>query len=99
MSCRRDLDLDPEKARLAPQLDGYSRARLRSRCTSALAWWAPWQPGRFWGLTFGTIAAALFVNAGLYPLRRRLLAWPLGTVQRWLQLHIYGSVAARCCSC
>ena len=60
----------------------------------ALAWWTPWQPGRFWGLTYGSVAAALFVNAGLYPLRRRLLAWPLGTVQRWLQLHIYGSVVA-----
>ena len=60
----------------------------------ALAWWAPWQPGRFWGLTYGSVAAALFVNAGLYPLRRRWQAWPLGTVQRWLQLHIYGSVVA-----
>jgi hypothetical protein len=60
----------------------------------ALAWWAPWQPGRFWGLTFGSVAMALFVNAGLYPLRRRLQAWPLGTVQRWLQLHIYGSIVA-----
>jgi hypothetical protein len=59
-----------------------------------LAWQSPWQPGRFWGLTYGSIAAAFFVNAGLYPLRRRLRAWPLGTVQRWLQLHIYGSVAA-----
>lgn len=59
-----------------------------------LAWWRPWQPGRFWGLTFGTIAAMLFVNAGLYPLRRRWLAWPLGTVQRWLQLHVYGSAIA-----
>ncbi len=60
----------------------------------ALAWSRPWQPGRFWGLTFGTIAALLFVNAGLYPLRRRLAARPLGNVQRWLQLHIYGSVLA-----
>jgi hypothetical protein len=60
----------------------------------ALAWWAPWQPGRLGGLVYGSVAAALFVNAGLYPLRRRLQAWPLGTVQRWLQLHIYGSVVA-----
>jgi hypothetical protein len=59
-----------------------------------LAWWRPWQPGRFWGLTFGTIAAILFINAGLYPLRRRLLAKPLGNVQRWLQLHVYGSTIA-----
>jgi hypothetical protein len=59
-----------------------------------LAWFQPWQPGRFWGLTFGTIAAALFFNAGLYPLRRRWQARPLGTVQRWLQLHAYGSTIA-----
>jgi hypothetical protein len=59
-----------------------------------LAWQQPWQPGRFWGLTFGTVAALLFLNAGLYPLRRRLLARPLGTVQRWLQLHVYGSTLA-----
>ena len=59
-----------------------------------LAWFQPWQPGRFWGLTFGTIAAALFVYAGLYPLRRRLKARPLGTVQRWMQLHAYGTTIA-----
>jgi hypothetical protein len=60
----------------------------------AYTWSRPWQPGRFWGLTFGTIAAVLFFNAGLYPLRRRWRAKPLGTVQQWLQLHIYGSVIA-----
>lgn len=59
-----------------------------------LAWWAPWQPGRFWGLTFGTLAAILFFNAGLYPLRRRWRARPLGNVQQWLQLHVYGSALA-----
>jgi hypothetical protein len=56
-----------------------------------LAWWQPWLPGRIGGLTYGTLAALLFFNAGLYPFRRKWLAWPLGTVQRWLQLHIYGS--------
>jgi hypothetical protein len=56
-----------------------------------LATLGPWQPGRFWGLTFGIVAAVLFFNAGLYPFRRRWEARPLGTVQRWLQLHIYGS--------
>jgi len=60
----------------------------------ALAWLRPWQPGRFWGLTFGTIAALLFLNAGLYPLRRRLGARPLANVQQWLQLHVYGSTLA-----
>ena len=58
------------------------------------AWARPWQPGRFWGLLFGTLAAVLFFNAGLYPLRRRWRARPLGTVQQWLQLHVYGSAIA-----
>ena len=56
--------------------------------------WTPWRAGRAGGLTFGTIAALLFLNDGLYPLRRRLLSWPLGTAQRWLQLHIYGGTLA-----
>lgn len=60
----------------------------------AYSWSRPWQPGRFWGLAFGIAAAALFVNAGLYPLRRRLRARPFRTVQQWLQLHIYGSAIA-----
>jgi hypothetical protein len=53
-----------------------------------------WQPGRLGGLIAGSVAAALFVNAALYPARRRLRARPLGTAQRWLQLHIYGSLLA-----
>ena len=61
---------------------------------AALAWWAPWSPGRFWGLTFGTLAAAVFFLDGLYPLRRRLMGWPLGTAQRWLQFHLYGGILA-----
>ena len=55
------------------------------------SWLTPWQPGRMGGLIAGWAAAALFVNAALYPWRRRWHTWPLGTVQRWLQLHIYGS--------
>jgi hypothetical protein len=57
-------------------------------------WWAPWKPGRIGGLTFGTLAAIIFLLDALYPLRRRLLAWPLGTAQRWLQFHIYGGFLA-----
>jgi hypothetical protein len=60
-------------------------------------WWTPWRAGRWGGLTFGTIAAVVFLLDGLYPLRRRLLAWPLGTAQRWLQFHIYGGVVALVC--
>src|SRR5436190_3325601 len=54
----------------------------------------PWQPGRIGGLIFGTLAALLFVNAALYPWRRRWRTRPLGTAQRWLQLHISGSLLA-----
>lgn len=61
---------------------------------ATVSWLGSWQPGRFGGLTAGTLAAALYVNAALYPARRPWRAWPLGTAQRWLQLHIYGSVLA-----
>jgi hypothetical protein len=54
----------------------------------------PWRPGRAGGLTFGTVAAGVFLLDGLYPLRRRLLAWPLRTAQQWLQFHIYGGLVA-----
>jgi hypothetical protein len=54
------------------------------------AWKWPWAPGRWGGLTFGTLAALLFVVDSLYPFRRRWNAWPFGTVQRWLQFHVYG---------
>jgi len=58
------------------------------------AWAWPWRPGRVGGLLFGIVAALLFVNAALYPWRRKWNTRPLGTAQRWLQLHIYGSVLA-----
>lgn len=60
----------------------------------AAAWWAPWTPGRLGGLTFGTVAALLFVVDSLYPFRRRWNAWPFGNVQRWLQFHVYGGAVA-----
>jgi hypothetical protein len=58
---------------------------------AALAWRSPFLPGRIGGLTFGVLAAVLFLNAAIYPWRRRFRARPLGTVQRWLHLHVYGS--------
>ena len=58
---------------------------------TALSWRWPWLPGRPGGMFFGILAGLLFINAGLYPWRRRLQARPLGTVQRWLHLHVYGS--------
>ena len=51
-------------------------------------------PGRIGGLVFGTLAGLLFVNAGLYPWRRRWRTRPWGTAERWLHLHVYGSVLA-----
>jgi hypothetical protein len=59
-----------------------------------LAWWFGWAPGRFGGLVAGTLAAAIYAVDGAYPLRRRLLGWPFGTAQRWLQFHIYGGFVA-----
>lgn len=55
---------------------------------------APWHPGRNAGLVFGILAGAIFTLEVLYPLRRRLLAWPLGNTQRWIQFHIYGGALA-----
>jgi hypothetical protein len=55
--------------------------------------YSPWRPGRAAGLTFGWLAVVLFVNAAMYPQRRRQ-ALPWGTAQRWLQIHIYGSTLA-----
>ena len=58
------------------------------------SWWWRWAPGRWGGLTFGTLAALLFLIDSLYPLRRRLMGWPFGTAQRWLQFHLYGGELA-----
>lgn len=60
----------------------------------AAAWMTPWMPGRVGGLIAGTAAAAVFALDGVYAMRRRLMAWPLGTAQHWLQLHVYGGVVA-----
>jgi len=56
------------------------------------SWWTPWSPGRAGGLAFGTAAAAILYLDALYPLRRRLLAWPLRNAQQWLQFHIYAGL-------
>ncbi|HEX2897221.1 MAG TPA: hypothetical protein VHP63_04140, partial [candidate division Zixibacteria bacterium] len=46
-------------------------------------------PGNFWGLTFGTIAAILFVAVSLYGIRRRTMSTSskmnLGSANTWLQ--------------
>ncbi len=84
---------------LRPKRAGWFRGFLITAVVSMVvylvaAWWAPWTPGRLGGLTFGTLAALLFVVDSLYPFRRRWNAWPFGTVQRWLQFHVYGGAIA-----
>ncbi len=41
------------------------------------------------GLIFGSIAFAIFIFAGLLGLRKRVVRWRIGTVQRWLRAHIW----------
>lgn len=59
-----------------------------------VTWWRGWSAGDVWGLTFGSIAAALMFLGALYPMRRRLMIAPLRTSQDWLQFHIYGTTLA-----
>jgi hypothetical protein len=54
----------------------------------------PWDPGRAAGLVFGIAASVLYLVDVIYPLRRKLLAFPLGSAQTWVQLHIYGGALA-----
>jgi hypothetical protein len=54
----------------------------------------PWQPGYGASVVFGAAAAVVVLLQALYPLRRRLLAFPFGTAQRWIQFHIYGGMVA-----
>jgi hypothetical protein len=54
----------------------------------------PWDPGRSAGLLFGIAASCLYLVDLLYPIRRKLLAFPLGNAQTWIQLHIYGGFLA-----
>jgi hypothetical protein len=61
---------------------------------AGIDWWRGWSAGDWWGLMFGTLAAVLMFIAALYPLRRRLMMWPLRTAQDWLQLHVYGGTLA-----
>jgi hypothetical protein len=82
-----------------PKQPGWMKASVAIALASlalyaGLAWWLPWAPGRLGGLTFGSLAAAVFVLDALYPLRRRLLAWPFGNAIRWLQFHLYGGALA-----
>ncbi len=41
------------------------------------------------GLIFGTISLSIFVFAALLGVRKKLVLWRIGTVQRWLRAHIW----------
>ena len=41
------------------------------------------------GLTYGTIAFAIFIFATLFSVRKRVVLWRLGTLQRWMRSHIW----------
>jgi hypothetical protein len=41
------------------------------------------------GLAFGTIALAIFIFAALLGVRKKVVLWRVGTVQRWLRAHIW----------
>ena len=41
------------------------------------------------GLAFGAIALAIFIFAALLGVRKKLVLWRIGTVQRWLRAHIW----------
>ncbi|HWY41641.1 MAG TPA: hypothetical protein VNX27_12695 [Chthoniobacterales bacterium] len=41
------------------------------------------------GLIFGTIALAIFIFAALLGVRKKVVLWRIGTVQRWLRAHIW----------
>ena len=89
-------------ALLTPKKPAWFAASVATAIVALAAYlvWAgysPWRAGRLGGLTFGTTAAVLFLLVGLYPVRRRLLAWPLQTAQQWLQFHIYGGTIALLC--
>ena len=41
------------------------------------------------GLIFGSVSLGVFVFAALLGLRKKLVLWRIGTVQRWLRAHIW----------
>src|SRR6266513_5479440 len=41
------------------------------------------------GLIFGTIALSIFVFAALLGVRKKIVLWRIGSVQRWLRAHIW----------
>src|SRR5437667_11729941 len=41
------------------------------------------------GLIFGAISFAIFIFATLFGVRKKLVLWRLGTLQRWMRAHIW----------
>ena len=41
------------------------------------------------GLIFGAVAFAIFIFGALLSLRKRVVLWPVGTVQSWMRAHIW----------
>src|SRR6185437_5502745 len=41
------------------------------------------------GLIFGAIAFAIFIFGVLLSLRKKVVLWPIGSVQSWLRAHIW----------
>src|SRR2546421_2658076 len=41
------------------------------------------------GLIFGAVALSIFIFAALLGVRKKLVLWRVGTVQRWLRAHIW----------
>src|SRR4030095_7318701 len=41
------------------------------------------------GLIFGAISFAIFIFGALLSLRKRVVLWPIGTVQSWMRAHIW----------
>ena len=41
------------------------------------------------GLVFGAVAFAIFIFGAFLSLRKRVVLWPVGTVQSWMRAHIW----------
>lgn len=55
---------------------------------------AEFNPGNWWGLTYGIASSLLMAGAGLYAVRRRLLKRDVGNSTTWVQFHVYAGTLA-----
>lgn len=75
-------------------LASVGAALLVLAASAGLRWREPWSPGRPAGLVFGSVAAAIVLVDGLYPLRRRIGGRRPMAAAAWLQFHVYGGSLA-----